>query len=194
MPRLVMPRQRLDGTRYVALLRAINVGGHNVKMADVREQFALLGFSNVETFIASGNVRFSSGTEDSAALEAQIETRLAAHLGYAVDTFIRTSAEVMTAAARRVFGGAEPVAGASALTVGFLKFPLSIEAQQRVLALAGTTNEFEFHNRDFYWWTASRMSDSTITGARLEKALGMSTTMRNITTVRKLALLCSENA
>ncbi len=165
-----------------------------MKMADLREQFAVLGFTNVETFIASGNVRFSSRIEDTTTLEAQIETQLAAHLGYAVDTFIRTSADVIAAAAYRVFGGANPVAGASALTVGFLKSPLSAAAQQRVLALAGTTNEFDFRDRDFYWWTNSRMSDSTISGARLEKALGMSTTMRNVTTVRKLALLCSETA
>ena len=163
-------------------------------MADLRAQFTTLGFTNVETFIASGNMRFSSRIEDSTALELKIEAHLVKHLGYAVDTFIRTSADVIATAAFRVFGGVDPVAGASALTVGFLKFPLSEAAQQRVLALAGTTNEFDFRDRDFYWWTASRMSDSTITGARLEKALGMSTTMRNITTVRKLALLCSETA
>ena len=189
-----MQRRHPDPKRYVAFLRAVNVGGHNVKMAALREQFVALGFTNVETFIASGNVRFSSSVEDAEALEVQIETHLFRHLGYAVDTFIRTNADVMAAAAYQVFGGTEPVAGESALTVGFLKSTLSSEAQHRVLALAGTTNEFAFRDRDFYWWTASRMSDSTITGARLEKALAMSTTMRNITTVRKLALLCSETA
>ena len=84
-----MPRQRPEPTRYVAFLRAMNVGGHNVKMADLREQFTVLGFTNVTTFIASGNVRFSSRAENTTALEAQIETHLAAHLGFAVDTFIR---------------------------------------------------------------------------------------------------------
>ncbi len=189
-----MSRRGHAPTCYVAFLRAINVGGHTVKMADLREQFAGLGFTSVETFIASGNVRFSSHVESAAALEVQIETQLAEHLGYAVDTFIRTSTEVIAAAAHRVFGGAEPVAGVSALTVGFLKSSVSVEAQKRVLALAGTTNEFDFRDRDFYWWTAPRVSDSTISGARLEKALGMSITMRNVTTVRKLALLCSETA
>ena len=43
---------------YVALLRGINVGGRNVKMDRLREIFESLGFSNVETFIASGNVIF----------------------------------------------------------------------------------------------------------------------------------------
>ncbi len=84
-----MPRQRPEPTRYVAFVGAINVGGHNVKMADLREPFTVLGFTNVKTFIASGNVRFSSRAENTTALEAQIETHLAAHLGFAVDTVIR---------------------------------------------------------------------------------------------------------
>ena len=46
--------------RLVAFLRAINVGGHNVKMDRLRELFEALGLSNVETFIASGNVIFDS--------------------------------------------------------------------------------------------------------------------------------------
>lgn len=56
--------------RYIAFLRAINVGGHTVKMDRLREIFEALGFSNVETFIASGNVVFETTARDPAALEA----------------------------------------------------------------------------------------------------------------------------
>ena len=51
--------------KYVALLRAINVGGHTVKMDHLRSLFEAIGFSNVETFIASGNVIFDSRSKDS---------------------------------------------------------------------------------------------------------------------------------
>ena len=55
-------------TRYIAFLRAINVGGHTVKMAELKRLFEALGFTNVETFIASGNVIFdSSAKKDSGA-------------------------------------------------------------------------------------------------------------------------------
>ena len=54
--------------RYVALLRAINVGGHVVKMQALREQFEALGFSSVATVIASGNVIFDAPTSDTEAL------------------------------------------------------------------------------------------------------------------------------
>ena len=78
--------------RYVAFLRAINVGGHVVKMDDLRRRFAQLGFTEVETFIASGNVIFSSPSRDAAALEKKIERQLEKSFGYEVKTFVRTLA------------------------------------------------------------------------------------------------------
>ena len=62
-------------SRYLAFLRAINVGGHTVKMDALRHIFESLGFTSVETFIASGNVIFEAGQQDPAALEKAIETR-----------------------------------------------------------------------------------------------------------------------
>lgn len=62
---------------YVALLRGINVGGNNkIEMAKLKLVFEALGFLNVKTFIASGNVIFSAGSEDSAALCKKIESAI----------------------------------------------------------------------------------------------------------------------
>jgi len=58
--------------KFIAFLRAINVGGHVVKMDQLRRFFEALGFANVETFIASGNVIFESKSKDPAALQRQI--------------------------------------------------------------------------------------------------------------------------
>lgn len=80
--------------RYGALLRGINVGGHRVKMDHLRTLFDALGYADVQTLIASGNVIFSSDSEDSSALQAEIETHLLAELGYEVATFIRTHEEL----------------------------------------------------------------------------------------------------
>jgi len=55
-------------TRYVAFLRAINVGGHNVKMDALRALFESMKLASVETFIASGNVIFETNRRDPAAL------------------------------------------------------------------------------------------------------------------------------
>lgn len=59
-------------SRYIALLRAINVGGHTVKMDRLRTLFAQVGLANVETFIASGNVIFDTPIQDTRALEQRI--------------------------------------------------------------------------------------------------------------------------
>ena len=77
----------LKTTRFIALLRAINVGGHNVKMDRLRKLFESLGLSNVETFIASGNVIFDSLVESAETLEEKIERHLRESLGYEVATF-----------------------------------------------------------------------------------------------------------
>ncbi len=179
--------------RYVALLRAINVGGHNVKMVELRDIFSALKLADVATFIASGNVRFASKVTDVTDLESRIQTRLQKALGYAVETFIRTSNEIV-ATVDGVPAAPERLAESPRLSIGFLKAALTADQHARVLALAGDDNDFVFRGRDFYWWTAGRFSDSTITGAKLERALGQPTTIRNVTTVRKLALLCLENA
>ena len=50
--------------RYIAFLRAINIGGHTVKMDDLRQLFESLQFTSVETFIASGNVIFKAGSDN----------------------------------------------------------------------------------------------------------------------------------
>ena len=76
--------------KYIALLRGINVGGHNVPMARLRELFAELGFDNVRTYIQTGNVFFESGETDAAGLTDKIEHHLQMALNYEVPTFVRT--------------------------------------------------------------------------------------------------------
>ncbi|HEX8490901.1 MAG TPA: DUF1697 domain-containing protein, partial [Chthoniobacterales bacterium] len=84
---------RSSSRRLFAFLRAINVGGRNIAMAELRRVFQALGFKDVETFIASGNVVFNSGVSDLRALEFLIEDRLRSVLGYEVSTFLRTEEE-----------------------------------------------------------------------------------------------------
>src|SRR5215471_9205178 len=81
--------------RFIAFLRAINVGGgRTVKMQSLRQAFESLGFSRVATFIASGNVVFETTTKETKALERKIEKALREALGYEVRTFVREEAEL----------------------------------------------------------------------------------------------------
>lgn len=171
----------------MAFLRAINVGGHVVKMARLRELFGALGFLEVATVIASGNVLFSARSADRASLERKIERQLQGALGYEVATFLRAPEELADVAAYEPFPGQAPAPGVQALSVMFLKAPLAASARNALLALQTSTDEFHVHRREAYWLCQGRISDSKVTGARLERALGGPTTIRNVTTVRKLA-------
>ena len=164
--------------RYVALLRAINVGGHTVKMDRLRAIFEAIPFEEVQTFIASGNVIFNS-TRSAASLEKQIEKILAQSLGYDVATFIRTPAQLATAAAIP-----EP---AGVTYIGFLHSKPTPAASKALLALKTDIDTFKVAGTAFYWFCKTGMGTSRITGARIEKTLGMPATLRNITTVRNLA-------
>ena len=84
----------MNDTTYVALLRGINVGGHNVKMEQLRGLFGELGFANVRSYIQTGNVFFDSSEPDRRSLRALIEAHLNVALGYAVPTCLRTLDEL----------------------------------------------------------------------------------------------------
>lgn len=171
--------------RHIAFLRAINVGGHTVKMDRLRGLFEALDFTDVETFIASGNVIFESPVEDAHTLEQQIEAHLRQALGYDVATFIRTPAELAAVAAHQPFPSAD--LEGNMLYVGFLQAPPIDDAHQKLMALQTPLDEFRVNGRELYWLCRTSISQSAVSGAKIERALGMRATLRNVTTVRKLA-------
>ncbi len=171
--------------KFIAFLRAINVGGHVVKMDRLRRLFEELGFGNVETFIASGNVIFDSPADDARAHELRIENHLEASLGYAVPTFLRTPEEIGRIAANPPFTA--EAKEDSTLYIGFLAATPSPEVQAKVAGCRTPTDEFCIHGREVYWLCHKKFSESLFSGAKLEKALGKPTTLRNVSTVRKLA-------
>jgi uncharacterized protein (DUF1697 family) len=173
--------------KYVAFLRAINVGGHTVKMDYLRQLFEALGCSNVETFIASGNVIFDSTSKSAKALEKKIEGYLQESLGYKVATFIRATTEVSATANYKPFTDAELAAEGNALYIAFLADSPGEEAKQKLLSYVNEVDDFHVFGREVYWLCRTKFSDSKFSGALLEKTLGMQATVRNSTTVKKLA-------
>jgi len=171
---------------YFAFLRAINVGGHTVTMARLREVFESLGFFKVETFIASGNVVFEADETKTKALETRIEKGLRDALGYEVVTFIRTPSEVAAIAAYAPFP-AEAMAQAKGVNVAFLRDEISAETTQKLMGLKTEFDDFLAHGREVYWLCRTRQSDSKISNVLLEKSLGLRMTIRGENTVKKMA-------
>ncbi len=173
--------------KYVAFLRAINVGGHTVKMDYLRSLFEGIGFANVETFIASGNVIFDSKSRNTMSLEQTIEKHLRTILGYEVRTFVRATSELAELADFKPFSEAELNAAGNTLYVGFLADKPSNEAKKKVMSLSGPTDDFAVRGRELYWLIRTSFSESTVSGGLLEKTLGMPATLRNVNTVRRIA-------
>ena len=181
---------------YIAFLRAINVGGHTIKMDYLRTLFEAIGFADVATFIASGNVTFKSRAGNARTLEQQIERHLQQSLGYEVATFIRSASELAAVANHKPFPSTptiptipttHPDAAGFSLYIAFLKAPPSEESRRKLQACRTEIDDFHIHEREVFWLCRTRMSDSTFSGALLEKSVGMPATMRNVTTVQKLA-------
>ena len=170
--------------RYVAFLRAVNVGGRVVKMAALKKIFEDLKLADVETFITSGNVIFTSPAE-AARLEPRIEEGLQLALGYPVVTFLRTTEEIAAVAERDPFG--TPVPPGGRLYVAFLREPPPASVRRKVAELTTPTDAFAVHGRELYWLCAVPSMESIISGATLEKAVGQAATLRNVNTVRRLA-------
>lgn len=163
------------------------MGGHNVKMERLRVLFAELGFSKIATLIASGNVIFEASEENAGVLEDQIAGHLRRALGYDVATFVRSPSELTAVVDYHSFPVAELDASGFTLSIAFLREPPDADAQRRLLAFRSTVNDFSVHGREIYWLCRTRTTDSGFSGALLEKAVGMPATLRNATTVRRIA-------
>ncbi len=160
---------------YIAFLRAINVGGRNIKMAKLQALFRQLEFSGVETFIASGNVMFTSNEHDSQNLTEKIATHLQASLGYPVTTFLRSPAQLADIIAYQPFSRAE-MDTASALNVALLAQPLDNQGQQALQGLETSIDRFHNHAREVYWWCARKQSEAKFSNTVFEKQSRVQTT------------------
>jgi uncharacterized protein (DUF1697 family) len=176
--------------KYVALLRGINLGKRRVKMEDLKILFEALPFTNVSTFIASGNVFFTATSGTEAALAKHIETHLQAALGYPVDTFLRTAAQMREAADRTPFGADEPV-GEHVLNVIFLAEALDAARTKLLLACSRDTDSVAVTGREIYWMRREKLAKFDVWATPEMRAIKLppSNTMRNITSVRKMAAL-----
>jgi uncharacterized protein (DUF1697 family) len=173
--------------KYVAFLRAVNVGGQNVKMDDLRSLFQAMDFENVETFIASGNVIFDSPAAGTRGLEREIEDCLQKNLGYRFDTFIRTTRDLARIAAYEPFEGMKLSKDEDTLYIGFLSARVKDRAAEALIAQRTRIDEFDIRGKEIYWLYHRQQGKSGFTGAMIEKTIGARTTLRNANTVQRLA-------
>ncbi len=153
-------------------------------MDELGRLFVGLGFSDVSTFIASGNVVFESPDEDRAGLERKIEWHLEIELGYEVATLIRSITELEAITAFEPFGAADPD---HSLYVVFLHAPPDDEARRGLSDLRSAFDDFQVEGREIYWLCRGRLTESPAFKGGFAKAMGATpTTMRKITTLQRM--------
>jgi len=167
-------------TTYIALLRAINVGGTGkLPMAELQALCTKLGFRRVETYIASGNVVFDCDWP-AAKVQAQLEQELQNHVGKAVDTFVRTAAEMQAVLEKNPFSDQDP-----RLTYAF--FLHERPPPDALTAVRGRADEeIGLGKREIYVFYPKGMGLS-----KLKLPGAAAGTARNLNTVAKLVSMSS---
>jgi uncharacterized protein (DUF1697 family) len=173
--------------RYVAFLRGMNLGGRRLKNEELRAEFEALGFAEVATFRASGNVIFGTeGGESEAILTRKVEAGLGKGLGYEVPVFLRSAAEVAAIAARQPFAAKLVAASKGKLQVSLLSKKPAAADRGAVLALATDDDLLAIEGRELFWLPSGGISESELDLRAIEKALGKGTT-RTMGTIEQIA-------
>ena len=171
--------------RYIAFLRAVNVGGRVVKMEEIRRILSTNEFQNVTTYIQSGNVIFDSAEKKVANITEKIETTLSESLGYKVSVVIRTIPEIANIIKDNPFG--EPSA-TEQLYVSFLSdVPDGKNVTILSASLATQGEKIEVINKEAYiLCEKGTYGNSIFSNNFLEKKLKVIATTRNWATVNKM--------
>jgi uncharacterized protein (DUF1697 family) len=172
-------------TTFIVLLRAVNVGGRKVEMAALRALAEKLGFTDVRTYIASGNL-VVSGKGTAAQVQAKLEAAITKEFGLEVPVIVRTAEQWQA-----YLQVPKPFAKAAAerpngLLVGFPQEPPKADAAKVLAARAVNGEVLALHGDALWVYYAEGVAGSKLTPASIDKAMGSPTTARNLNTVRKL--------
>jgi uncharacterized protein (DUF1697 family) len=163
---------------YIALLRAVNVGGTGkLPMVELKAICVRLGFENVRTYIASGNVVFESGLP-LVKIRAELESRLADYAGKPMGVHIRTDVELKAVLAANPF----PQAPGNRCVVIFLDAEPPVDALSKISGQAD--EKLGMGAREIYVWYGEGMAHS-----KLKISAAKEGTARNMNTVKKLVEL-----
>jgi uncharacterized protein (DUF1697 family) len=178
--------------RYVAFLRGMNLGNRRIKNDELRTEFEALGFEDVATFRASGNVIFAAAEKSEGALRKTIEHGLDEALGYEVPVFLRRGPEVAAIAAGEPFEPKLVEASKGKLQVSLLLKKPTAAARRKVLALATEDDLLAIVGRELYWLPSGGLLESELDLKAIEAAVG-SDTRRTMGTIEQIAAKVEED-
>jgi uncharacterized protein (DUF1697 family) len=174
--------------RYVALLRSVNVAGHGrIAMNELRESFAALTYTDVITYIQTGNVLFDTPSKSEPAIVNAIEEQLAEDFGSAPAVILRTVPALLRVGTTSPYAKAGAPPGRHHVT--FLAASPQKKALSSLVLPDSGRDELVVDGREVYVHTPDGYANSKLTGTFLERRLGVLSTTRNWNTVTKLCEL-----
>jgi len=178
--------------KYIAFLRAINVGGHGViKMEELRKLFNELRFKNVKTYIQTGNVVFETSAKDSDSLTNKIEKHLNKSLGYEVEVMLRTVPEIEEIIKDNPFKKVK-LDKSLQLYLTFLYKEPSEEQKELIIAASEDNANFRLAKREVYTLYNRNNAKNPFSNAFVEKKLKIPSTTRNWNVINKVLDLAKE--
>jgi uncharacterized protein (DUF1697 family) len=178
-------------TVHIALLRAVNVGGRSLAMADLRTMLTDLGYENPRTLLQSGNAVFTAKSKPSVStLEAKLEAEAQRRFGIGISFMLRTSAEWDAIIARNPFTGAAKTDPAHLLLMALKSAPAAAAIKALRDDYKGPET-IHVTGRNAYLIYPEGIGRSKLTNMLIERKLGVAGTGRNWNTVLKLAALAA---
>lgn len=180
--------------KWIALLRGINVGGHNkLAMADLRSTLQTAGLDEVRTYIQSGNVVFQRAGTDAPELTDLIANAIHSEYGLSPRVIVLNADEFMKAAAANPFAGAANAE--KTVHLFFLKGAAAGATAPapdlaKIQGAAGPNERFDVTEKVFYLHTPDGFAKSRL-AERIERLLGVEATARNWRTVNRLIELAN---
>ena len=162
--------------RLAAFLRGMNLGRRRISNADLRRHVEALGFADVATFRASGNVILTAPADDALDAVAQrLESGLREALAYDVPVFARSAEQVRAIAALAPFAAGELAASKGKPQVMLLTEAPKAAARSAALALAPEEDRFVFEGAELHGLPGAGLSDTALDLKALAKVLGPAT-------------------
>jgi uncharacterized protein (DUF1697 family) len=176
--------------RRIVLLRGVNLGARNrVSMPKLREVLASGGFDDVRTYLQSGNVVLSSDAPPEQ-VARECERQIADGFGLDIDVLVRTRDELAEIVRRNPLGAI--AINPKRYQVSFLAAEPEDEAVRKLGAAAVAPERFVLIGREVYAWHPDGVGRSRLGALLAGRALGVTATARNWTTVTNLLALADE--
>ena len=171
---------------HIVFLRAVNVRPRWVKMAVLRDLLSDHSFTDVESYIQSGNLSVGSTMRSAAKVRAELETLIEAEFGFQVPCLVRTPAALAEAASYAAALAPPFPDDEVRRYVTFCATPVGADAANRLDGWDEPGERLHVHGSEVYWWLTKPAHEARMTNARLEKTVGVATT-RDLKVVRTLA-------